>query len=313
VDLQLAIDTLATLSRELGQLINPTTTTSQQARDAWLRWWGSADQRLRLAFADDDLIVPLFHSATAIRPADPPPSWQSTPSLFRSPEPSASWRATPANSAHEMDVVLRERDIWVQRLKAAETAARLLQTFVNRPGRVAVLDTSAFHESGDFWTADWAAVTEADPPRANAAGLPIRLIVPLLVVDELDGQKRHPNGDVRKVARGILRELRKLPRASTDSVVDVLQLNDRVTLEILADERGHVRLGDNDAEIVDRAVHVRSLFPEQRPVILVTGDQSMEFRAIGLGLDTRFASREEGPRGKADATDSHGVSVPGSA
>jgi hypothetical protein len=271
-DLQLAIDTLSTLSRELGRLISPTTSTSGQARGEWLRWWATADQRLRLAFADDDLTVPLYRSTAAIRAAEPP----------------ASVRANAADFAHEMDLVLREREIWVQRFNTAEAGVRLVQKFVNRAGRVAVLDTSAFHEGGDFWSADWAAITKADPPHASVAGLPIRLIVPLLVIDELDAQKRHPNGDVRKSARSILRELRKLPRVSTDPVADVLQLDNRVTLEILLDERGHVRLGDNDAEIIDRAVYIQHLFLPQRSVILITADLSMEFRAIGLGLGAQL-------------------------
>jgi predicted ribonuclease YlaK len=38
----------------------------------------------------------------------------------------------------------------------------------------------------------------------------------------------------------------------------------------------------NDAEIIDRAVYLRSLFPTGRRVILVSGDVSMEFRAEGL-------------------------------
>jgi PIN domain len=292
-DLQLAIDTLATLSRELEQLTNAATTRSWQAREAWLRWWASADQRLRLAFADDDLTISLFRSTVAIRAAEPLASWRTTPSLFPSPEQPTSLRATPADSSHEMDVVLRERSIWVERLKAAEAEIRLLQKFVIRPGRVVVMDTSAFHEGGDFWTLDWAGITKLDPPHTNPPNLPVRLVVPLLVVDELDGQKRHPNGDVRKAARSILRELRKLPRTSADPVADVLQLNNRVTVEILLDERGHMRLGDNDAEIIDRAIYVQRLFPPQKLVTLITGDQSMEFRAIGLGMNTQLVSRHD--------------------
>lgn len=118
-DLQLAIDTPATLHRELGQLINPTTTTSQQAGDAWLSWWATADQRLRTAFADDDLVLPLYQSTAVIKSAAPP----------------GSWRATPADSAHELAIVLRERDIWVERLESAEARLHLIQGFMARPGR----------------------------------------------------------------------------------------------------------------------------------------------------------------------------------
>jgi predicted ribonuclease YlaK len=108
----------------------------------------------------------------------------------------------------------------------------------------------------------------------------------------LDAQKRHQNGKVRQAARDILRHLRDLQRVSTDAFADVLRLDDRVTMEILLDDRAHVRLPENDAEIIDRAVYLRSLFPTSRRVILVSGDVAMEFRAEGSGLETRHASRD---------------------
>jgi predicted ribonuclease YlaK len=92
-------------------------------------------------------------------------------------------------------------------------------------------------------------------------------------------------------ARDILRHLRDLPRVSTDAFADVLRLNDRVTVEILLDDPAHVRLPVNDAEIIDRAVYLRSLFPTFARVILVSGDVSMEFRAEGVGLETRHVAR----------------------
>jgi predicted ribonuclease YlaK len=180
----------------------------------------------------------------------------------------------------------------VDRLDNAVRGLTQLNDFVMRPGRIAVLDTSAFHEYDRFWVADWARVTEADPPHASTLDLPIRLVVPLLVVEELDAQKRHPNGRVRVAARDILKHLRELPRLSTDAVADVLRLDDRVTVEILLDDPAHIRLPVNDAEIIDRAVHLRSLFPIGRRVILVSGDVSMEFRAEGAALETRHVARD---------------------
>jgi hypothetical protein len=79
---------------------------------------------------------------------------------------------------------------------------------------------------------------------------------------------------------------------STDVFADVLRLNDRATMEILLDDPAHVRLPVNDAEIIDRAVDLRSLFPASPRVILVSGDLSMEFRAEGAGLETRHVARD---------------------
>jgi rRNA-processing protein FCF1 len=269
-ELQKAIDAVGSLARELDECLNGLQPNSQVVRESWLKWWAGADMKLRELFADDDLLVPLARTATEIRNLDIP---------------------APAYEAPTLSFIIRERDVWVERLEAAVRRMIQLRNFTMRPGRVAVLDTSAFHEFERFWVADWPDVTQADPPHASMPGLPIRLMVPLVVVEELDAQKRHQNGKVRQAARDILKHLRDLERVSTDSFADVLRLNDRVTIEILLDTPSHIRLPVNDAEIIDRAVYLRSLFPMSIRVILVSGDVSMEFRAEGAGLETKHVSR----------------------
>jgi hypothetical protein len=271
-DLQAAIDNVDSLARELADCLDRRPRpNSQQARDLWLKWWASADMKLRDLFAEDDLLVPLAQTAIEIRNLDIP---------------------APAYDAAILSFIIRERDVWVDRLDKAVWKLGLLKDFVERPGWVAVLDTSAFHEFDRFWVADWAKVIRVDPPPAGMPSRPIRLAVPLVVVEELDAQKRHPNGKVREAARDILRHLRDLQRVYTSAFVDVLRLDDRVTVEILLDDPAHVRLPVNDAEIIDRAVELRNLFPTSRRVILVSGDMSMEFRAEGAGLETRHVSRD---------------------
>jgi len=273
-DLRVAIDSVDFLARKLADCLDVRPTPhSQQARSRWLRWWADADMKLRELFAEDDLLIPLAQTAAEIRNLDIP---------------------APAYEAPMLSFIIRERDVWVDRLDSAVVKLRRLEDFVSRPGRIVVLDTSAFHEFDRFWAANWARVADADPPHATAPGLPIRLVVPLVVVEELDAQKRHPSGKVREAARDILRHLRDLPRLSTDAFADVLSMNDRATVEILLDDLAHVRLPVNDAEIIDRAVDLRSLFPLNRRVILVSGDLSMQFRAEGAGLETRHVSRDVG-------------------
>jgi PIN domain len=276
--LQAAIGNVDFLAQKLAVCLNDPQHNATQAREEWLKWWAGADMKLRELFLEDDLLSPLAQTATEIRNLDIP---------------------APAYEAPILSFMIRERDVWVERLDNAVSKLKQLENFVERPGRVAVLDTSAFHEFDRFWTADWAKVTEADPPYAPLPGLAIRLVVPLVVVEELDAQKRHPNGKVREAARDILRHLRDLPRMSTDSFADVLRLDGRVTLEILLDDRAHVRLPVADAEIIDRAVDLRSVFPASRRVILVSGDVSMEFRAEGAGLETRHVSRDVSAEEKA--------------
>jgi hypothetical protein len=269
--LQKAIDTLTTLARELRESLDTSHPSLQQAREAWLKWWARADMAVRELFADDELLIPLARSAAEIRALE---------------------LVAPAYEAPSLSYIVRERDVWVERFEGASQRMALLSNFVMRPGRIAVLDTSAFHEFDRFWIADWATCVQAEPPYAPVAGLPIRLVVPLVVVEELDAQKIHPNGKVRQVARDILKHLRALERVSNDAVADVLRLDERVTVEILLDDPAHIRLPVNDAEIIDRAVYLRSLFPESRRLILVSGDVSMQFRAEGAGLETRHVSRD---------------------
>jgi rRNA-processing protein FCF1 len=277
-DLQAAIDNVDLLARELADCLKIPQPNAQHVREAWLKWWAGADMKLRELFAEDDLLVPLAQTATEIRNLDLP---------------------APAYEAPMLSFIVRERDVWVDRLDNAVWKLKQLKDFVMRPGRVAVLDTSAFHEFDRFWLADWAKVAEADSPYESMACLPIRLVVPLVVVEELDAQKRHPSGKVRAAARDILRNLRDLQRVYTDAFADVLRLDDRVTVEILLDDPAHVRLPVNDAEIIDRAVYLRSLFPTSRRVILVSSDVAMEFRAEGAGLETRHVARDVSGDAKA--------------
>jgi hypothetical protein len=238
--------------------------TLELARRSWLRWWERADGRLRDVFADDDLITDLYRIQAAVRVLE-----TSAHSLAFPYDPSAK------------DLLRRECDVWRERLRDAARELEQLEAFVNRPGRIAVLDTSAFIEGGDFWEQDWPTITHADDDPAPGLGpLPVRLIVPILVIEEMDNHKRHINKRVAVTARQTLSHLWWLPREPSGA----RRLNPRVTVEILLDDRAHVRRPVNDTEIVDRAAYLRDLFAPRRSVYLVAGDYSMLFRSEEVGL-----------------------------
>lgn len=261
-DLRRGIDTLNALAREV-EGIDPYF-SSELLREEWLGWWDSADGQLRDVFADDDLITDLYRTQAVVRALE-----SSVSSDF------------DTDAVEVRDLLQRERDVWRERLHDAARELEELEPFVDRPGRVAVLDTSAFIEGGDFWERDWPTITRADDDRIPGVGLlPIRLIIPIIVIEEMDNQKRHPNKRVAATARQALSHLWQLPRESSGA----RRLNPRVTVEILLDDRAHARLPVNDTEIVDRAAYLRDLFAPQRPVYLVAGDYSMLFRSEELGL-----------------------------
>ncbi|WP_214103258.1 PIN domain-containing protein [Acrocarpospora catenulata] len=150
-----------------------------------------------------------------------------------------------------------------------------------------VTDTGVFLNGPELPDLDLAPDIDA------AEGERIRLIVPMIVIDELDKLKLHNNKDVRSRARRALRDISRLvvdidrPNLLRDaeppSVTPARGLRrGRVRIEIMFDPRGHIRLPINDDEIVDRALTVQSL--AGREVWLAAYDTNQCLRARGAGL-----------------------------
>ncbi|MEU5824874.1 PIN domain-containing protein [Streptomyces sp. NPDC047803] len=129
----------------------------------------------------------------------------------------------------------------------------------------------------------------------DAGSEPIRLLIPMPVIDELDGLKQAPKQPARyrsgytlAVLDRILGEDPSEPGVLKDRDDEVTDPTERptprgeVTVEVLYDPPGHSRLPITDDEIVDRAAAAQALAGS--PVTLVTYDtgQSMRGRAAGL-------------------------------
>ena len=163
-----------------------------------------------------------------------------------------------------------------QRIIAFEEAAKDLDSQIRRwtVGTVfTVADTGVYinHEQ-KLRELDFAALLGVP------AGVPIRVLVPIIVVDELDGLKRVKDEHVRWRAGhtlGVLDEIIRDPRQPG-------QLRTGVTLEILFDPPWHVRLPINDDEIVDRARAAQALAGAD--VTLLTFDAGQSSRARYAGV-----------------------------
>ncbi|MDQ7809396.1 PIN domain-containing protein [Amycolatopsis sp. A133] len=111
----------------------------------------------------------------------------------------------------------------------------------------------------------------------------VRLLVPMVVIDELDGLKESKNKHVRWRAAHTLGVLDELFRDGAPSA------KLRATrVEILFDPPGHSRLAINDDEIVDRAVSAQALAYQPaigRKVVLLTYDTGQASRARRADLD----------------------------
>jgi len=126
----------------------------------------------------------------------------------------------------------------------------------------------------------------------------VRLGVPMVVVEELDGLKRShnkmpgPEGKdelARDLARRALRQL----AGFFDGGHHTFQFEDNnLRVVLIADPLEHVRLAEADSEILDQAL---SLVPFADEVAVATADTAMRFRAQQLGL-TAFAVPKPTPQ-----------------
>jgi hypothetical protein len=116
----------------------------------------------------------------------------------------------------------------------------------------------------------------------------IRLIVPILVIEELDDLLHNRNGDRRLKARNATRALRDLHHARPTEPA-ALPAQPGVTIEVLLDGDWHQRRPNNDAEIIDQALSVREM--TGRPTLLATCDIRQLCRAGAVSLQAVLMPR----------------------
>jgi PIN domain-containing protein len=157
----------------------------------------------------------------------------------------------------------------------------------SRPGRFVVLDTSFYLEHPDKLEEIQLA------PLLKIWEDPIHILVPILVVDELDKSKRSGDKHVRWRAGYSLAVLDRL--LANPGSPTLLRADDfeplktggiprgGVSIEIVFDPPGHSRLPIPDDEIVDRALVCQTL--AHRSLTLFTYDTGQAFRARMVGLE----------------------------
>lgn len=131
----------------------------------------------------------------------------------------------------------------------------------------------------------------------------VRVVIPLIVIDELDKLKRSTGtmtiGGKVFQRRTLARQSLRTVAAMFDAVHTVVSVDQSkevpysrpVTFELLADAPGHVRLETADAEIRDRAL---ALAAHTNRVLLVTYDLGNQFAAGLSGLEAiRLVDEED--------------------
>lgn len=202
----------------------------------------------------------------------------------------------PVTTARRVNAMLhREYDRWDRRLGEVITDLTRLKKLALPIGSPVVLDTSALMEGKPFSTFDWHSLDSA------LAGVPIRLIVPLLVVEELDELLHDRDGNRKKKARDATRALWNLHKTDPTEPAPMPAGPD-VTIEVLVEEDWRERRPNNDAEIIDQAVAFRDM--TGKDVHLAACDLRMVYRAGAVGLPALLVPRADGyDPGLATATE----------
>lgn len=232
---------------------------------AYVRWANDSVRALSLLVSADDL-------DRLIRT----PAFWHLHSMHPTPDRDSVWRL--------LDNELDER---ARVLEAAHDAVRRLIERWSGPGVFVVADTSVFIEHPDkLEPLDLAALLSLRDD-------PVHLLVPAIVVDELDRLKQASRPRARWRARYTLAVLDRLFQAATGPVrlreADFSPLDSGgiprggVTVEIVLDEPGHTRLPIADDEVIDRALAIETL--AGRPVRLLTFDTGQATRSRAARLN----------------------------
>ncbi len=129
---------------------------------------------------------------------------------------------------------------------------------------------------------------------------PVHILVPIAVVDELDGLKKSKDPHVRwraghagRPGPGNQQPARcGIPRPLDTSALSTGgMISGQIAIEILFDPPGHVRLPISDDEIISRIVAIEPL--AGRPVILVTYHTGQATRGRAAGLPVRKLDKLE--------------------
>jgi hypothetical protein len=226
-------------------------------QDRWLRWWSEADRQLRNLFSDGEMAASLYVSSERVR--------------------NVNMTTLPNGVLH------REIDSWVERFEKTIEELKALKPFIEQPGQIVVPDTSLFLEAAYFTELDWQAAVGA------CADDLVRVVVPVLVIEELDDHKRGRER-LQKRAKSVLHRLWELNSGKSSQAVP-LPGSRPVTVEVLTDDSWHVRRPVNDNEIIERALAVSEI--TGREVILAAADYSMLYQASAAGLKATLVSRPE--------------------
>lgn len=127
----------------------------------------------------------------------------------------------------------------------------------------------------------------------------LRLVIPILVIEELDRAKRRTDKvsdknpeAVRTRARRTLKRINESFSEPSDNPILVQSTGDcaAITMSLLIDEITHSRLPDADNEILDRALSLQDI--SGKKITIITRDHTMALKARNIGLKSKLLEDE---------------------
>ncbi|MET8129318.1 PIN domain-containing protein [Streptomyces sp. NPDC005065] len=179
---------------------------------------------------------------------------------------------TPSRWTQLLNAELQELRTYFMEL--ANTLRETQERYKHHQVRTVVLDTNDLLHHMRYDKIPWHTVF----------GKGTVVVIPHVVVDEIDKKSYAASDSVRKRARGVFALLEETLSAIEDEGRAVM--TGGTVVEVLLDEPGHVRLPNNDDEIVARACYLQQAIAPT-PVTVVTGDNGMRARALAWGLKAR--------------------------
>jgi rRNA-processing protein FCF1 len=244
-----ALEILSALLGELRNLPGKSTVsvnaweTFKRRRQDYMTWINAAEGQLG-NFADELLIDPLLHTRGywAIREAHPQIPWP----------------------AHLIESEIRLQKATLERV--AEDLKRRIERTTGAAGHIAVVDTHLLLHFLPPEQVDWKEVVGVEP---------VRLLLPITVVDELDELKYTGKDRVRGKARAALTNLERAVGLEGSPG----RVREGVTIEVELAFSDDPRDPDADRSIISVCVELEQLAGEPNRVSLVTGDAGMRLRA----------------------------------
>ena len=232
-------------------------------RDAYVRWATSAEKRLRSVFP-----------------------WAEIAALLGGPRHRDICSMTPGSQL----IPMMNAELDAQSDHFGHLAGELEQArdLFRDAGRCIIPDTSFYIEHPEkLEEVDFHALTQ-DPG-------PVRVVVPIIVVDELDGLKKGPQKSRWRAGYTVAvidRVILDPPQPAMLRPKITIPPRGEVTLQILFDPPSHRRMPINDDEIVDRSLACQ---PFAKDVTIVTYDTGQSTRARTAGLKVTKLRHEPGP------------------